>query len=223
MDDLSLPPAPAARLHAHELSEGGTLADALLAGAAAARTERRSGTTRPGGATVVAGLEQAHPQALVDSARDLRQREGKTQANALPSPAGGGAGRATAEKVAERASASEVPHEDLDRVREVEAAEAASSLAAVKSLLPVAVVELLLLRIAQNLVRAGDLLEALLRLQRTLVAIGMVLHRQTPVGFPYLLHVRAPGNAQGLVVVCHSDPALSAECRSRVKKCSPPG
>ncbi len=76
---------------------------------------------------------------------------------------------------------SEVAHEDVERFAQIHVVEADSHRRSADAGLAVAIVGRALLRIAQDLVGLGDLLELGLCLGRR-VPVGMVFHRQLPVG-----------------------------------------
>jgi hypothetical protein len=74
------------------------------------------------------------------------------------------------------------------------------------TLLPEAVVAGPPLRILQDLVGLGDLLEPLLRLPGAVVPVRVVFHGELAVGLLDLALVRVPGNPQDLVVIRHQLP-----------------
>ena len=95
-------------------------------------------------------------------------------------------------KPAESGEPAEIAHEDVDGFVEVEAGGSRSGARTANALLPVPVVECALFRVAQNLVRLGDLLEPLLGLLGALVAVGVVLQRELSVRLLDLLAVGVP-------------------------------
>src|SRR5690606_34395553 len=103
-----------------------------------------------------------------------------------------------AEQVLESEGA-EVAHEDLERVREIEPAEAARTRIRAGALDPgvaIAVVRRAPLRVAQDLVRLRRFLEALLGLLRPVVPVRVILQRKLPVGLLDRLAVRVACHAQ---------------------------
>src|SRR5690606_32357749 len=149
-DHASLALARPARLHTHELAEDRPLHVPLLAGPAAHRARLRCGSWL--GARAVARLarvEQGDPDRFRDARGDLGQSELQPHTHRLPLPGRRPltAGAPHAEQVLDAREAAatppaEIAHEDLDRVREVEAAESAgASGASLQPLLPVAVVD----------------------------------------------------------------------------------
>ncbi len=97
----------------------------------------------------------------------------------------------------------EVAHEDVERFAEIDVVEPEAAGAGAHAGLAVAIVGRALLRVAQHLVRLGDLLEPGLRLGRR-VAVRVVFHGQLPVGLLDLGLGSVPGNTQQHVEIAHS-------------------
>jgi hypothetical protein len=167
--------------------------------------QRRQGLTLtnwPNTERRFARLQRGDPHGLVGPGEHVLEREGQTHAQLRTLLAcGAAAASAPTEHFAESAEAAEVPHEDFERVAEVEAARGPT---ASQPLLSVTVVQLTLLGVAQHLVRLRDLLEALLGVGRAFVLIRVMLERELPVRLLDLLGVRVAGHAQKLVVVGHA-------------------
>src|SRR5262249_46567573 len=99
------------------------------------------------------------------------------------------------------AAAEEELAEDVTQAAE------ARHLEAVQALVPVGVVATTLLRVAQDLVRLGNLLESRLRLLVAAVAVGVIWHHQLAVGAGNLLGAGLAANPENFVVItfaCHS-------------------
>src|SRR5690606_6572141 len=121
---------------------------------------------------------------------------------------------APAEEILERAEPAEIPHEDFERVREVEPTEPrAGPDATLHPGVAVTVVRRPLLRVAQDLVRFRRLPELLRRLRRAVVPVWVVLERQLPVRLLDGLLVSVPRYAQDLVIVPHPL-VLDRACRA---------
>ncbi len=83
-----------------------------------------------------------------------------------------------AEQIAQPAKAAEIPHEDVERVSEIDVRRPATS---TQSRLAVPIVQRALVGVAQDVVRLGDRLELLLGVLRPVVAVGVVLHGELSV------------------------------------------
>src|SRR5690348_12409546 len=109
----------------------------------------------------------------------------------------------SAEERFEPAHGAEVAHEDVERFAEVDVVESIAAAGSAQTCLAVPVIHGPLLRVAQNLVCLGDLLELRFRLRRG-ITVWMVLHRELPIG---LLDLRIGGlarDAQQRVELAHS-------------------
>src|SRR5690606_38741500 len=205
-DAMAVAPARRARRHAHQLAEDRALDATDLARAAARQAPvRRRAALRARAAARVARVEQPDPQRLARTGRDFLQRQrhldlrvrAPALARTLPP-------RAAAEQVVQPECA-EIAHEDVQRLGEIEAAEArARGAGPADARMAVTVVRGTLLRVAQDLVRLRRLLELLLGFLRTGVPVRVVLERQLAVRPLDRVRIGAAIHAQDLVVVPHS-------------------
>src|SRR5690606_1545963 len=207
LNDLAFALAVGARRDAHELPQHRPLDPPHLARTTARpATDQRRPVLRTRAAARLARVQHLDLGRLPRTLRDLgeRQRDPDADVAAPPPAASCPAARAPAAEQVLEAEAAEVAHEDLEGVREVEAAEAARAGArTLHAGVPVPVVRLTLLRIAEDLVRLRRLLEPLLGLLGPVVPIRVILQRELAVRLLDRFGVRIPRNAQDLVVVSH--------------------
>ncbi len=202
--------AAGARRDGHELSEHGARGAPHFAGAGARRAARGLGAGgRPGAAARGAALQGPDLHLLGGAARDLGETELQRDLQVLAAVALPAGALTAAEEGVEPPQPAEVPHEDVERFRQVEVGEPRRARArpGPQARLAVAVVSGAPLGVAQDLVGFGDLLE--LRLGGVLLprrdAIGMMLHRETAIGLLDLALVRVALDPQdAVVIVFHS-------------------
>ena len=97
---------------------------------------------------------------------------------------------ARSKKILESRETTEVPHEDLDGIREIETSRPTWTSGALKPLLTIAVIHRTFFRITKDFISLGDLLEKFLGFFRAFVPIRMILERKLPVPLLDLLEVR---------------------------------
>src|SRR5205807_2674908 len=224
-DDAPIPGTRGTGRHRYELPEHGACGPPHLArataGAAGRGARARRGTAA---AALGAPLVGAHLDLLGGTARHLGEIELEGHLQVLAAVLLAAAPAPASKKRIEAAQPAEVAHEHVERfgqveVREPEVAPAPSTPAA-QTGGTIAIVAGALLRVPQDLVRLGDLLE--LRFGRLFFvrthAIGMVLHREATVGLFDLGFVRVALDAeQRVVVVRHSSnsPTRRLVCSTR--------
>jgi hypothetical protein len=205
LDGAPLPTAHTAGSHRHKLAEHRALDVPFFPRPPAVPARRRGCTGSGTGALATpARLQQAHPDLLGDPRPHLLQREGQADPDGLSLariPTARHAASPASENLLEAAEPTKVSHEDLDGIREVEPAEARG---APYPLFAEPIVRGPLLGIPKDLVGLRDLLEAVLGLLRSLVAVGVVLQRELPIGLLDLFGGGAPGDAEALIVISHS-------------------
>src|SRR5262249_29097705 len=152
--------------------------DAAVAAAGLAGLRLRA-RLRAAAAALLARVRPRDLERLLDSGRDLLQRELEVDAQARAAPAAALA-RAAEELLEEAAAAEQVAEARQDLVHAPEAGRGAVGLA------DAGVSELVVLRalarVGQHRVGLGGLLEALLRRRITRTAVRMVLHGQLAIG-----------------------------------------
>jgi hypothetical protein len=122
---------------------------------------------------------------------------------------GGGAPPSPAEERLEPAEPAEVAHEDVQRLGQVHVVVLEPPAAPPEARLAVAIVRGALLRIAEHLVRLGDLLEPVFGVVRR-VPVGVQVHGLLAVGLLDLFFGCAAGDAQQGVEIAHvSNPSTS--------------
>src|SRR5436190_2009101 len=191
--DLPEATAGGAGGHGLHLAEKGALHPPHLAAAAAGRT-----------GPVLAAFsahELGHPDLLLRAVRDLLQRH--LQPHAKVAALHGAAPPALTEPAAERPT--ETFAEDVAELGEdvlhVHAATLEATTSHAGSVVAEAIVFRLLVGIAQDLVRAGRLLELLLGGLVTRVLVRMVLDRQLAVGLFYVLRAGVPPDSEHCIWV----------------------
>src|SRR3989440_1966928 len=210
-DDAPIPGTRGTGRHRYELPEHGACGPLHLARATARAAGRRARARRGAAAAAFgAPLVGAHLDLLGGAARHLGEIELEGHLHVLAAVLLLPAAPAPEQRI-EAAQPAEVAHEHVERFGQVEVREpevtAARSASAAQTGGAIAIVGGALLRIPQDLVGLGDLLE--LRLGRLLFvrtyAIGMMLHREATVGLFDLGFVRVARDAeQRVVVVRHS-------------------
>src|SRR6267143_3765422 len=206
----ALPRAARARRHGYELSEQRARGAPHFARAATGHAARGLGAwRRPGAATRSTALQGTYFHLLGGAARDLGQSELQRDLHVLAAVALPSGTLGAAEKRVEPAQPAEVPHEDVERFRQVEVGEppSAPARAALQPRFAEPVVGGAPLGVAEYLVGLGDLLE--LRFGSFLLprgdAVGMMLHRELAIGLLDLAVVRVALDPQdGVVVAFHS-------------------
>src|SRR6185437_523033 len=167
--------------HGDELPEERALRAPHLADARTSRAHLRLRSWfGPGALAPIARIEETDRDLLVDARRDVGEREWHSHLHVL-------AGTRTvavaacrrAEHLLQSAEPAEIPHEDPERLGEVDVVKAAA--AAAQAGFAVAIVRRALLRIAQHVVRFRDVLEPLFGLFRAVVAVRMIRHRELAV------------------------------------------
>ena len=139
---------------------------------------------------------------LLDARRHLGERELDRDPHVL-APARVRPRPPAAEQRLEAADAAEVAHEDVERLGQIHVVEPEAAAGAAEPGLAVAVVGRALLRIPEDLVRLGDLLELVLRLGRG-IPVRVVLHGQLPIGLLDVGLGRVARDAEQGVELAHS-------------------
>src|SRR5207248_4317823 len=129
--------------------------------------------------------------------RDLDVRSGPNAA--------AGASATEAEHFVEAGECAEVAHEYAECLGKVDVVEAGS--ASAEPGFAISVVSRTLLRIAEDIVRLGDLLEFLFGVLRPVVAIGVVLHRKLAICLLDVIVRGAMGHAENRIKVSHATPS----------------
>jgi len=195
--------AAPARRHRHELAEQRALHLADLAGAAAVGTGGGAGSRlRAAAAARVARVHALQPDLLRDAFRDLLETELQADLEVLPLTGGPPPSAAEPEDVLHPA---EVAHERAQGVGEIEVLEPEAGTpgpeAAVGGGVPEPVVARALVLVVEDLVGLRGLLELLLGLGISRIAVGVELQRLLPVGLLDLVGGRGLLDAEDLVVV----------------------
>ena len=110
---------------------------------------------------------------------------------------------AAAKHVSDSAERAEIAHEDVERLRQIHMVKAGAATAAAQPRLAVAIVGRALLRILEDVVRLGDLLEFLLGILRPVVAIGVPPHRELAVCLGYIGVGRFASHLENRVKISH--------------------
>ena len=168
--------------------------DRLTVAAKAKTAMREKFQARPG-PDDPAVIERQAAQMAIAAAREARTQERKLAREA-------DAARLAAEKVAQPTEATEVAHEYVERVGEIDPLRRGRA-AALEPRLAVTVVDAALIGIAQHLVGARDLLEAFLGLLRSLVLVRVMLERDLSVRLLDLFGRGFARHAKELIVVGH--------------------
>ena len=180
-----------------------------LTGPAARPARRRLGALpRAGARALGTRIQSLDLHGLGRARRHLGERQPQRHLDVLPPAPVPLLPLAAAEKRVEAAEPAEVPHEDVERFREVHVvhlrATTPTSRGAANARLTIPVIGGALLGIPEHHVRLRDLLELLFRPLVAIVAVGMVLHRQLAIGALHVLRRRVHRDAQRLVEVAHA-------------------